>query len=149
VTDPAEPTRDAPPTFAEPWQAQAFATAVTLSRRGLFPWRQWVEVFSAEIARHPQRADEDGDAAYYRQWLTALETILSRTGVLGAGEIATAMEHWRRSYLNTPHGAPVEFRRDWPETPDDAADAHDHAHGDHVHEHHAPRHTPVAVSPAR
>jgi hypothetical protein len=34
------------PAFAEPWMAQAFACTVHLSRRGLFTWNEWVDVFS-------------------------------------------------------------------------------------------------------
>jgi nitrile hydratase accessory protein len=140
-------SEDAPPAFAEPWQAQAFATAVQLSRRGVFAWRDWVAVFSAEIARHPQGPDEDSDAAYYRQWLAALETILTGSGLVSAAEIGAAMEHWRRSYLNTPHGAPIEFRRDWPDVPDAAdTEARDHDH-DHHHDDHPSHRAPLAVSP--
>lgn len=143
--DPAP--EETPRVFAEPWQAQAFATAVQLSRRGLFAWSEWVSVFSAEIARHPQRADEDSDAAYYRQWLAALETILTGKGAVSAAEIAATMEHWRRSYLNTPHGAPIEFRRDWPDAPDPDED-HGHDH-DHHHDGHPAHRAPVAVSPGK
>ncbi len=136
----------APPSFAEPWQAQAFATAVHLSRSGLFAWSDWVAVFSAEIAAHPQRADEDSDTAYYRQWLAALETILAAKGVLGPAEIAEMTEHWRRSYLHTPHGQPIELRRDLTDGPDE--DDHDHHHHHHDHEP-AGHRGPIAVSKAR
>src|SRR3984885_2911477 len=68
------------PAFAEPWMAQGFACAVHLSRQGLFTWNEWVDVFSAEIKAHPQEPGEAANAAYYRQWLAALETIVGRKG---------------------------------------------------------------------
>src|SRR5215470_13571541 len=67
------------PAFAEPWMAQAFACTVHLSRRGLFTWNEWVDVFSTEIKTHPQRSGEAANAAYYRQWLVALETMVGLT----------------------------------------------------------------------
>lgn len=138
---------EAPPVFAEPWQAQAFATSVQLSRRGIFSWADWVSVFSAEIARHPQRADEESDTAYYRQWLAALETILAERGVLNPAEIAETQEHWRRSYLHTPHGQPIEFRRDLHDASEGAAEGGDHDH--HHAQDRAQSSAPIAVSPAR
>src|SRR5689334_15204931 len=69
------------PAFAEPWMAQVFACAVHLSRQGLFTWNEWVDVFSAEIKAHPQQPGEAANAAYYRQWLAALETIVGLRGL--------------------------------------------------------------------
>ena len=38
----ALPGRMGPPSFAEPWHAQAFAAVVTLSQAGRFTWTEWV-----------------------------------------------------------------------------------------------------------
>ncbi|CAN7548887.1 nitrile hydratase accessory protein [Rhizobium leguminosarum] len=138
--------------FSEPWQAEAFAVTVELSRAGGFSWTDWVAVFSTEIKRNPQRSDEEVNTAYYRQWMSALETIMAERRLLTPVEIAGCQEHWRRSYFNTPHGKPVEFSRTWGKIPAEelAELGHDHNHhrdhgcGDHEH-HHA---GPVAVSPA-
>jgi nitrile hydratase accessory protein len=100
---------DEGPGFAEPWQAQAFACALQLSRRGLFTWREWVDAFSAEIAAHPARFDESAEAAYYRQWLRTLEKLVGIKGAASAAEIDERAEQWRRAYLNTPHGQAVEL----------------------------------------
>jgi nitrile hydratase accessory protein len=132
---------DGPP-FAEPWMAQAFACAVHLSHRGLFTWNEWVEVFSAEIKAHPQQPSEAANAAYYRQWLAALETIVGLKGAASQAEIGARQETWRQAYLNTPHGQPVELHHAAGPPP---AAAHHH-HG-HDHHHSAPE--PVSVSPAR
>ncbi len=135
------------PSFAEPWMAQAFACAVHLSRQGLFTWNEWVEVFSAEIKAHPAQPDETSNAAYYRQWLAALETIVGLKGAASTAEISERQEAWRKAYLNTPHGQPVELHHAdmAPVAPAHAAhhlrdDSDDHHHG-------APK--PVAVSPPR
>ena len=37
------------PVFKEPWQAQAFAMAVTLSEAGLFSWQEWSSELSVSI----------------------------------------------------------------------------------------------------
>lgn len=123
------------PGFAEPWQAEAYALAHTLASRGLYTWPEWTAVFSAEIAAHPQRHDESVEGAYFRQWLAALEKLLVARGVCGVEDVARLAERWRRAYLNTPHGQPVELAHA------EAACAAPH--------HHVERGAPVAVSPAR
>lgn len=60
------------PPFAEPWQARAFALAVTLSERGVFTWSEWTRELGAEIAR----SRDDGPEDYWRAWVTALEHLL-------------------------------------------------------------------------
>ncbi len=37
------------PVFNEPWEASAFAIAVSLNQAGLFSWNEWVECLSSEI----------------------------------------------------------------------------------------------------
>ena len=92
---------DGPP-FGEPWMAQAFACAVHLSRQGLFIWNEWVDVFSAEIKAHPQQPDEAANAAYYRQWLAALETIVGLKGAASATKSLSARK---------PGARPIGTRR--------------------------------------
>jgi nitrile hydratase accessory protein len=110
----ALPDRAGAPIFAEPWHAQAFAAAIALSKAGVFTWPEWVEVLEAVIAREPQRSGEESEAAYYRQWLAALERLLAEQGLATSKEISATAEDWRRSYLHTPHGKPVHLRRDLP-----------------------------------
>jgi len=97
------------PVFAEPWQAQAFALVVRLSKTGYFGWDEWVRVFSREIARSPSRAGESENDAYYRQWLDALEEIIVKRGLLAPGDAQARASAWRVAYVNTPHGQPVEL----------------------------------------
>ncbi len=148
----AEPTIDPKwldngPAFSEPWQAEAFALTIQLSRAGHFTWNDWVSTFSAEITASPQTADEDINTAYYRQWMQALEKIIAARALITATEAADYEEHWRRSYFHTEHGKPVEFRKGLERIPSGALAEldHDHCH-DHDHDHH---HGPVAISPAR
>jgi len=32
------------PVFREPWEAEAFALAVSLNERGLFTWKEWAKI---------------------------------------------------------------------------------------------------------
>ena len=96
-------------TFDAPWQAQAFAIAVRLSRDGHFAWHEWVHVFGEEIAHSPSRAGESANGTYYRQWLSALERILVAKGLLATGDAAKRTAEWRLAYINTPHGQPVDL----------------------------------------
>jgi nitrile hydratase accessory protein len=98
------------PAFAEPWQAQAFALAVELERRGAFAWDEWVTTLAAEIAAHPAAPGEDACTAHYRQWLAALEGIVASKSLSSAEEMRERKEAWRLAYLHTPHGQPVELR---------------------------------------
>jgi len=95
--------------FDEPWQAQAIAITVELNRHGFFSWTEWVEVFSEEIRAHPATPEEGHTTGYYRQWLTALETIMAERGISQAPEIEAVQERWRTAYLHTPHGRPIEL----------------------------------------
>jgi nitrile hydratase accessory protein len=95
------------PPFAEPWQATAFALAVHLSERGAVPWSEW----SAALAREIQAARDDPVRldGYYEHWLRALERLCEAKGMVDPAEIRTRQEEWRRAYLDTPHGEPVEL----------------------------------------
>ena len=94
------------PVFHEPWHATAFALAVHLSERGAIPWSEWSAALGREIqaANDPARAD-----AYYRHWLSALERICAEKGMVEPAEILRRQDEWRRAYLATPHGQPVQL----------------------------------------
>ena len=63
------PRHDNGPVFREPWEANAFAMAVTLHRRGVFTWKEWVAVLGEEIKRAQAAGDPDTGETYYRHWL--------------------------------------------------------------------------------
>ena len=98
-------------TFAEPWQAQAFALAVRLSEEGHFTWKEWTETLAAEIAAAVARGENDDGTRYYEYWLTALEKIVKGRGLLHQDALAARKEAWADAYRHTPHGKPVELRR--------------------------------------
>jgi nitrile hydratase accessory protein len=97
------------PVFKEPWEAQAFALAVSLSEAGCFSWPEWVAYLSEEIRTAPARGDPDQDAGYYQHWLHALERLCVARGLVSSAGMRERKEAWRQAYLHTPHGAPVEL----------------------------------------
>ena len=79
--------------FAEPWEARAFALAVTLSGGARFSWDEFRDRLIAEIAEGDAAAAADaqhaagGASPYYERWLAALEKILCDKAVLSTAEI--------------------------------------------------------------
>lgn len=106
---PAIPRDEEGPVFRAPWEAHAFALAVTLAERGLFTWNEWAEALGAEIEAAQAAGDPDLGDTYYRHWLKALQALLERKGVVDAALVSRRQDEWRRAYLNTPHGQPVEL----------------------------------------
>jgi nitrile hydratase accessory protein len=100
---------DAPPVFSAPWEAQAFAMAVTLHDKGLFTWVEWAEVLSAEIKRAQTLGDPDNGRTYYHHWLKALEKLVIAKGVTSAGMLGVLRDQWDVAARETPHGEPVEL----------------------------------------
>jgi nitrile hydratase accessory protein len=106
---PALPRDQEGPVFNEPWEAQAFALAVRLSEVGCFTWSEWVEIFSQEIKTAQKQGDPDLGDTYYHHWLNALERLCAEKGLVGHEDMSRRQEEWRRAYLNTPHGQPIEL----------------------------------------
>ena len=71
--------------FREPWEAQAFAMALALHKRGLFTWPEWAATLGDEIKRAQAAGDPDTGETYYRHWLDALERLVAEKGVADAG----------------------------------------------------------------
>lgn len=106
---PALPRDQAGPVFSQPWEAKAFALAIRLSEAGFFTWPEWVGALSREIATAQERGDPDLGDTYYQHWLKALESICAAKGLVGWDDMQRRKAHWRRAYLNTPHGRPIEL----------------------------------------
>jgi nitrile hydratase accessory protein len=100
------------PVFAEPWQAQAFALAVSLAERGLFTWTEWADRLAAEIRRAQAAGDADRGDTYYHHWLAALEAVIVERGLFTSGQLAERHEAWDRAARATPHGEPIILGRD-------------------------------------
>lgn len=94
------------PVFSEPWQAQAFAMAVTMNEKGYFTWSEWAETIAEEIASDPS------PQAYYDNWLKALENILHNKRIIDARERRERTNAWHRASLATPHGEPIVLGRE-------------------------------------
>ena len=77
---PSIPRDDEGPVFREPWEAQAFAMALSLHERGLFTWPEWAAALADEIKRAQAAGDPDTGETYYRHWLATLETAGRREG---------------------------------------------------------------------
>jgi hypothetical protein len=69
----------------------------------------WVKIFSQEIKAAQERGDPDLGDTYYRHWLNALERICGAKNLVGREDMNNRKAAWRRAYLNTPHGQPIDL----------------------------------------
>ena len=95
------------PVFAEPWQAHAFALAVSLSESGLFTWSEWSAVLAAELAAASRRGETDDGSRYYYHWLAALERLVKAKQLVSPRSWLARKGEWAKAYRRTPHGSPV------------------------------------------
>ena len=100
------------PVFREPWEAHAFAMALTLHARGLFTWTEWAAALAVEIKASQAGGDPDTGETYYRHWLAALEKLVASKALASAAELATRRDQWDRAAHATPHGQPIELAND-------------------------------------
>ena len=98
------------PVFRAPWEAEAFALAVSLKERGLFTWTEWAATLGDEIKKAQAAGDPDTGETYYQHWLATLERILAEKGVVERGVLARTRDAWQRACARTPHGAPIALR---------------------------------------
>ncbi|HXZ60870.1 MAG TPA: nitrile hydratase accessory protein [Steroidobacteraceae bacterium] len=97
------------PVFGEPWQASAFALAVSLSHQGHFTWKEWAAALAEELRASAARGEPDDGSRYYHCWLAALERLVVAKGLSKSGELRDCKEAWADAYRRTPHGRPVEL----------------------------------------
>lgn len=124
MTDLDDPRRDDEPAFETPWQARAFALALSLTDRGEgeLPWDDFQARLVAEI-------DRDGDdvagseVVYYEQWLRALERLLVDEGLVDQGDLEARVAAFERGDRDASEFVIGEHGH-----------AHDHEHG-HGHDH--------------
>ncbi len=72
------------PVFAEPWQAQVFALAVSLAQDGYYTWDEWAAALAAQLDTAVQRGAPDDGSRYYEHWLAALERLVEDKGLARA-----------------------------------------------------------------
>ena len=94
------------PVFQAPWEAYAFALTVQLSEQDVFDWSEWTEALAAEI-RNADESDQ-GDR-YYHYWMATLEKLLTQHGIISEEALQERKIAWRKAYLRTPHGKPVNL----------------------------------------
>jgi nitrile hydratase accessory protein len=98
------------PVFREPWEAQAFAMALTLHDRGVFTWPEWAAALAAEIERAQAAGDPDTGETYYRHWLATLEGLVAAKGVSTRETLHRYRDAWDHAADRTPHGQPIVLR---------------------------------------
>jgi nitrile hydratase accessory protein len=98
------------PVFREPWEAQAFAMALALHKRGLFTWTEWAAALANEIKRAQAKGDPDTGETYYRHWLATLEGLIAAKGVASSETQNRYRDAWDHAADRTPHGLPIELR---------------------------------------
>ncbi|MGZ9067497.1 MAG: nitrile hydratase accessory protein [Burkholderiales bacterium] len=106
---PALPRDEGGPVFQAPWEAQAFAMAVTLHARGVFTWREWADALGAELAATAARGEPDDGTRYYEHWLAALEKLVATKKIIPHEELERRVSEWDAAAQATPHGKPIEL----------------------------------------
>jgi nitrile hydratase accessory protein len=107
---PSLPRDEGGPVFREPWEAHAFAMALTLHARGLFTWKEWAATLADEIKRAQAAGDPDTGETYYRHWLATLERLVAEKGVTSRQTLHRYRDAWDHAGERTPHGKPIELR---------------------------------------
>ena len=108
---PRLPRDEGGPVFAEPWQAQAFALAVNLSKAGHFTWKEWAGALADELEAAAARGEPDDGSDYYKHWVAALEKLVTAKGLTDEAALHERKDAWADAYRHTPHGKPVELRK--------------------------------------
>ena len=106
---PGLPRESEGPVFAEPWQASAFALAVSLSHQGHFTWKEWAAALAQELEASAARGEPADGSHYYHSWLATLERLVVAKGLTEGGALLKCKEAWAEAYRRTPHGKPVEL----------------------------------------
>ena len=110
---PALPRDEAghPATFAAPWEAQAFAMALSLQKRAIFTWPEWSRALARELADAAARGEPDDGTHYYEHWLAALEKLVAAKNLIPGDELERRVGEWDEAVRATPHGKPIELGR--------------------------------------
>jgi len=100
---------DGEPAFAELWQAQVLAMADILVRQGLFGAGAWSEALGTALKEAEIGGKPDTQETYYGCALEALEKLIAQHSDINYAAMTGKREDWKRAYLKTPHGQPVEL----------------------------------------
>ena len=108
---PSIPRDEAGPVFREPWEAHAFAMALTLHARGVFTWPEWADALGREIKRAQAGGDPDTGETYYRHWLATLERLVAAKGVASTETLHRYRDAWDHAADRTPRCERHRHRR--------------------------------------
>ena len=108
---PALPRDGAEPVFKAPWEAQAFAMALSLHARGVFTWSEWAGELARELAAAATRGAPDDGSHYYEHWLAALEKLVAGKELVSEQDLERRVHEWDAAAQATPHGQPIELPR--------------------------------------
>jgi nitrile hydratase accessory protein len=100
---------DDEPVFDEPWQAQALGLAFVLAERGIYSPAEWSNTLGAMHRKLLDGGADDTPQTYYDAVVQALERLIGETDSFTGAMIEDRVSDWRRAYLNTPHGKPVNL----------------------------------------
>ncbi|MBR0796214.1 nitrile hydratase accessory protein [Bradyrhizobium jicamae] len=106
---PGVPRDDDGPVFRAPWEAQAFAMALSLHERGLFTWTEWAAALAEQIKLAQAAGDPDTGETYYQHWLATLEHLVAAKGVTTPQALHRYRDAWDHAADRTPHGKPIEL----------------------------------------
>ena len=109
---PGLPRNDGGPVIMAPWEAQAFAMTLSLHERGEFSWQEWADTLAAVIGEVRERGEPDAGEDYYVHWLTALERLAIRKGLVTGAMMWERRRQWEEAARRTPHGQPIQLRTD-------------------------------------
>lgn len=98
------------PVFRAPWEAHAFAIALTLHEKGLFAWPEWSAMLGEEIKKAQAAGDPDTGATYYLHWLATLERMVAEKGATSTNALKEHFQAWEHAMHRTPHGKPIELK---------------------------------------
>ncbi|MCC8939704.1 nitrile hydratase accessory protein [Bradyrhizobium sp. Arg62] len=77
--------------FGAPWERQAFGMALALSKQGVFEWDDFRSAMISSIAASEATHDKtDPSWDYYEIWLTVLEQMVQRSGLIDQSGQASA-----------------------------------------------------------
>lgn len=100
------PAPEDEPVFAAPWEARVFALQQTLLDAGVFTPAEWAERLGAHIRTNRETDDGEG-TAYYRAFLSALESLIADKGLAAPGALCALAADWQTAAARTPHGKPI------------------------------------------
>lgn len=149
------PTAGRGATFAEPWQARAFALAVSLTdeeaddAQQRYRWSEFQSELISEIDVSNLDLDHEAihtpddvtqldaeEDRYYSQWLSALEHLLTREGAIDEAALRDRALDFSRGERDAHEFVDGDPREHADRLPEGHADGGDHEHGhDHDHSH--------------